>query len=94
MKIIIALLSLTLLSGCALLNPTPFAQLHYNNTYLHGELIEHEKPYILDLGDEKIIVKTKWEHTQEYKVIHISDTYYRYVDGKLQEIEVEELEKK
>ena len=91
MKTMISLVLLTILSGCAALNPNPFAK--YNSAYLESKIIELEAPKVLDLGDEKLVVKSDWNHEKPFRAQHVSDTYYRYVDGKLQEIDVMELKK-
>ena len=91
MKIIVSLIALSLFTGCAALSPWPVTP--YNNVYRDTQLMENEKPYVLDLGDEKIIVEPTWEkntrsYSKNYKPMNYnnSNKYYRYKDGQLYEI--------
>jgi len=91
MRILIGLISLLLLSGCAVFNPNPMTP--YNGVYRDTELMEKEKSYVLDLGDETIIVESEWSKNTRRPSKHyqpntynISTKYYRYEDGQLHEI--------
>jgi hypothetical protein len=93
MKIIMSLFAVSLLSGCAVFNPWPITP--YNNVYRDTQIMEQEKPCVLDLGDEKIIVESTWSkntrgYSKNYKPMNynISNKYYRYQDGQLHEIKV------
>jgi len=65
----------------------------YNSVYRDTELMEKEKPYVLDLGEEKIIVESRWFKntkcsSKNYKPnnYNVLSKYYRYQDGELHEI--------
>ena len=74
----------------------------YNNVYketqtmeFNSKLMELQKPYILDMGEEKIIVEPTWTKntttidSKYYKPNDYRNTnkYYRYENGELHEIE-------
>jgi hypothetical protein len=89
MKSLIGLISLSLLSGCAVFNPSPFSD--YNSHYVAGKLVQYGKPCVLEIGDKKII----WTQSIHFKNASLSaatgeDIFYEYREGKLHKIEVVE----
>jgi len=90
-KSIIPLLAFSsMLSGCGILREMPLSS--HNGNYIRGLQIEQGKPYSIEVGGEKILVKTTYE-TENHDIKRV-DKYYRYVDGKLQQIEVADLKTK
>ena len=90
-KILLILTTIPFINGCALIRDLPLSS--HNNNYIYAKLVEHEKPYSVQVGDESILVAPDVYMNDDYKLSR-RDKFYRMEDGVLIEIKMEDSKKK